>query len=87
LISDSPIPAHQISAGDFTGPLASQTNAAIKGLIGIAAMGEIENILGNTRKASNYKVTEHLLREGRVGLLTVPQSIAANYVTLVLPRA
>jgi len=57
LVSDALIPSHQISTDDFAGPLANQTNLAIKGLIGIAAMGEIENILGVSNKASEYKVT------------------------------
>ncbi|KAJ3515450.1 hypothetical protein NLJ89_g1756 [Agrocybe chaxingu] len=54
LIEDSLIPANQISTDDFAGPLANQTNLAIKGIIGIRAMEEIENLLGNTAKAVNY---------------------------------
>ncbi|KAJ6539470.1 hypothetical protein B0H19DRAFT_1213411 [Mycena capillaripes] len=44
LISDSLIPANQIST----------TNLAIKGIVGIGAMGKIETLLGNTAKSSNY---------------------------------
>ncbi|KAJ7860128.1 hypothetical protein B0H13DRAFT_1639665, partial [Mycena leptocephala] len=54
LISDSLIPANQISTDDFAGPLANQTNLAIKGIVGIGAMAKIETLLGNTAKSSNY---------------------------------
>ncbi|KDQ29342.1 hypothetical protein PLEOSDRAFT_157064 [Pleurotus ostreatus PC15] len=56
LISDSLIPANQISTDDFAGPLANQTNLAIKGIVGIGAMAEISRLLGDTTKASNYSV-------------------------------
>ncbi|KAF9019246.1 DUF1793-domain-containing protein [Hymenopellis radicata] len=54
LITDSLIPANQISTDDFAGPLANQTNLAIKGIIGIKAMAEIASILGDTAKSNNY---------------------------------
>ncbi|KAF8621663.1 hypothetical protein AX15_007677 [Amanita polypyramis BW_CC] len=54
LISDSLIPANQISTDDFAGLLANQTNLAIKGIVGIKAMSEIANLLGNMATASNY---------------------------------
>ncbi|KAK7060514.1 hypothetical protein VNI00_001279 [Paramarasmius palmivorus] len=54
LVNDSLIPANQISTDDFAGPLANQTNLAIKGIIGIQAMSKIEAILGNSDKSSNY---------------------------------
>ncbi|KAF8639975.1 hypothetical protein AX17_001222 [Amanita inopinata Kibby_2008] len=54
LISDSLIPANQISTDDFAGPLANQTNLAIKGIVGIKAMSEIAGMLGDTAKSSNY---------------------------------
>ncbi|KAJ7682669.1 DUF1793-domain-containing protein [Mycena polygramma] len=54
LISDSLIPANQISTDDFAGALANQTNLAIKGIVGIGAMGQIESLLGNTDKSANY---------------------------------
>ncbi|PPR07202.1 hypothetical protein CVT26_012635 [Gymnopilus dilepis] len=44
LISDSLIPANQISTDDFAGALANQTNLAIKGIIGIKAMSQIEQL-------------------------------------------
>ncbi|THV08423.1 DUF1793-domain-containing protein [Dendrothele bispora CBS 962.96] len=54
LITDSLIPANQISTDDFAGPLANQTNLAIKGIVGIKAMSEIARILGDEEKSSNY---------------------------------
>ncbi|KAK7061847.1 DUF1793-domain-containing protein [Favolaschia claudopus] len=54
LVSDSLIPANQISTDDFAGALANQTNLAIKGIVGIGAMAEIESLLGNTAQSQNY---------------------------------
>ncbi|KAF5366812.1 hypothetical protein D9758_006553 [Tetrapyrgos nigripes] len=54
LITDSLIPANQISTDDFAGPLANQTNLAIKGIVGIKAMSQIASILGDTAKSANY---------------------------------
>lgn len=54
LVSDSLIPANQASTDDFEGPLANQTNLAIKGIVGIQAMSVIANLTGNTADASNY---------------------------------
>ncbi|GLB33929.1 putative protein with domain of unknown function (DUF5127) [Lyophyllum shimeji] len=54
LITDSLIPANQLSTDDFAGHLANQTNLAIKGIIGIKAMSQIAQTLGDTAKASNY---------------------------------
>ncbi|KAJ7044481.1 DUF1793-domain-containing protein [Mycena alexandri] len=54
LITDSLIPANQISTDDFAGALANQTNLAIKGIVGIGAMAEIESLLGNAAQSANY---------------------------------
>ncbi|KAI0081700.1 DUF1793-domain-containing protein [Panus rudis PR-1116 ss-1] len=54
LITDSLIPANQISTDDFAGPLANQTNLAIKGIIGIRAMAEIANLVGDQTRSANY---------------------------------
>ncbi|KAK7695932.1 hypothetical protein QCA50_000571 [Cerrena zonata] len=54
LITDSLIPANQISTDDFAGSLANQTNLAIKGIIGIKAMSEIAALVGDNARASNY---------------------------------
>jgi Domain of unknown function (DUF4965) len=35
LIDEALFPAHQMSTDDFAGPLANQTNLALKGIIGI----------------------------------------------------
>ncbi|KAF5388226.1 hypothetical protein D9615_000517 [Tricholomella constricta] len=56
LITDSLIPANQLSTDDFAGHLANQTNLAIKGIIGIKAMSEIAQRLGDSAKAANYSV-------------------------------
>ncbi|KAF5390581.1 hypothetical protein D9757_002679 [Collybiopsis confluens] len=53
LVTDSLIPANQISTDDFAGSLANQTNLAIKGIIGIKAMSQIWGILGNTAQQTN----------------------------------
>ncbi|KAF8974432.1 DUF1793-domain-containing protein [Flammula alnicola] len=55
LITDSLIPANQISTDDFAGSLANQTNLAIKGIIGIKAMSEINRLVGgNSATTANY---------------------------------
>ncbi|KAJ9130367.1 Glutaminase A [Pleurostoma richardsiae] len=48
LVNDSLIPANQLSTDDFAGTLANQTNLALKGIIGIAAMGKIAQLTGNS---------------------------------------
>ena len=58
LISDSLIPANQISTDDFAGSLANQTNLAIKGIVGIKAMSEIAGLVGDTARQSNYSVRD-----------------------------
>jgi len=54
LIGNSLIPATQLSTDDFEGSLANQTNLAIKGIIGIRAMGRIADILDKRDDAANY---------------------------------
>ncbi|KAF4619311.1 hypothetical protein D9613_005332 [Agrocybe pediades] len=54
LIEDSLIPANQISTDDFAGSLANQTNLAIKGIIGIKAMSQIAQLVGNPAQSANY---------------------------------
>ncbi|KAG8715007.1 hypothetical protein FRC11_006163 [Ceratobasidium sp. 423] len=55
LVEDSLIPAKQLSTDDFAGHLVNQTNLAVKGIIGIRAMGEIADILGKSDDAKKYK--------------------------------
>ncbi|KKY31115.1 putative glutaminase-like protein [Diaporthe ampelina] len=47
LVNDSLIPAEQLSTDDFAGTLANQTNLALKGIIGLKAMGQVANLTGN----------------------------------------
>ncbi|KAB5554833.1 hypothetical protein GE09DRAFT_141790 [Coniochaeta sp. 2T2.1] len=47
LVDESLIPASQLSTDDFAGTLANQTNLALKGIIGLKAMGEIAKLTGN----------------------------------------
>jgi hypothetical protein len=57
LITDSLIPANQISTDDFAGSLANQTNLAIKGIIGIKAMSQINELVGGSPSmTANYSV-------------------------------
>ncbi|QRW18759.1 glutaminase GtaA [Rhizoctonia solani] len=46
---------YRLSTDDFAGHLVNQTNLAIKGIIGIQAMGEIANVLGKSDDAKKYK--------------------------------
>ena len=46
LVNESLIPADQLSTDDFAGTLANQTNLALKGIIGLRAMGEIARLTG-----------------------------------------
>ena len=57
LITDSLIPANQLSTDDFAGTLANQTNLAIKGIVGIKAMSVIAGLLGDSAKQANYSVS------------------------------
>ncbi|KAH7104067.1 hypothetical protein BKA62DRAFT_768431 [Auriculariales sp. MPI-PUGE-AT-0066] len=45
----------QRSTDDFQGPLANQTNLAIKGIIGLKSMSVISDLLGKADKADEYK--------------------------------
>ncbi|KAF7332012.1 MPN domain-containing protein [Mycena kentingensis (nom. inval.)] len=57
LVAEALVPASQLSTDDFAGPLANQTNLAIKGIIGIKAMSRIAAILGKDQLSSNYSST------------------------------
>lgn len=46
-----------VSTDDFAGWLALQTNLALKGVIGIKAMSEIAEVVGNKEDAKYYRVT------------------------------
>ncbi|KAF4635030.1 hypothetical protein G7Y89_g3066 [Cudoniella acicularis] len=55
LVRETLIPANQLSTDDFAGWLANQTNLALKGIIGIRAMSEIAELVGDTKDAKYYK--------------------------------
>jgi len=55
LVEFSLIPENQLSTDDFAGWLANQTNLALKGIIGIRAMSEIADTLGEVEDATNYR--------------------------------
>ncbi|KAA8618543.1 glutaminase GtaA [Pyrenophora tritici-repentis] len=57
LVTDSLLPALQLSTDDFAGHLANQTNLALKGIIGLAAMGEMSRLVGDTNSSDYYTST------------------------------
>lgn len=54
LVRESLIPANQLCTDDFAGWLANQTNLALKGIIGIKAMSEIANVVGDEAESKWY---------------------------------
>ncbi|KAL2016709.1 hypothetical protein VTK56DRAFT_3172 [Thermocarpiscus australiensis] len=55
LVRESLIPHNQLCTDDFAGWLANQTNLALKGIIGIRAMSEIADIVGEEDEAKYYR--------------------------------
>jgi hypothetical protein len=55
LVRESLIPHNQLCTDDFAGWLANQTNLALKGIIGIKAMSEIADLVGNDADAKHYR--------------------------------
>jgi hypothetical protein len=55
LVREALIPANQLSTDDFAGWLANQTNLALKGIIGIRAMSEISELVGEKEDAKYYR--------------------------------
>ncbi|KAH8887383.1 DUF1793-domain-containing protein [Thozetella sp. PMI_491] len=55
LVRESLIPHNQLCTDDFAGWLANQTNLALKGIIGVKAMGEIAGIVGQADDAKYYE--------------------------------
>ncbi|MGI4790983.1 MAG: glutaminase domain-containing protein [Janthinobacterium lividum] len=47
-------PEFQNQTDDFTGPIAHSVNLALKGILGVGAMGQIASYAGNTADASKY---------------------------------
>ena len=54
LIDEALMPGNQVSTDDFAGPLANQTNLALKGIIAIQAAAQIANVTGHTDDAANF---------------------------------
>ncbi|KAL1998449.1 hypothetical protein VTN02DRAFT_6160 [Thermoascus thermophilus] len=59
LVEEALYPANQISTDDFAGPLANQTNLALKGILAIQAMSVIANLTGHAAAATNYSGLAH----------------------------
>jgi hypothetical protein len=55
LVREALIPSNQLSTDDFAGWLANQTNLALKGIIGIRAMSELSELLGEIDDAKYYR--------------------------------
>jgi len=55
LVRESLIPHNQLCTDDFAGWLANQTNLALKGIIGIKAMSEIADLVGQEADAKHYR--------------------------------
>ncbi|KAL8815331.1 MAG: hypothetical protein Q9223_005520 [Gallowayella weberi] len=55
LIELSLRPHKQLSTDDFAGPLELQTNLALKGILGIKAMSQIAEAIGNLEDAKYYR--------------------------------
>jgi hypothetical protein len=55
LVRESLIPHNQLCTDDFAGWLANQTNLALKGIIGIRAMSEIADVVGEEDDAKHYR--------------------------------
>jgi len=64
LVREALIPSNQLSTDDFAGWLANQTNLALKGIIGIRAMSEISELVGETADAKYYRnVSESYIKK------------------------
>ncbi|KAL1881136.1 hypothetical protein VTK73DRAFT_4583 [Phialemonium thermophilum] len=64
LVRESLIPHNQLSTDDFAGWLANQTNLALKGIIGIKAMSEISELVGEGKDAAHYRdVADHYIEK------------------------
>ena len=54
LVANLPDPGFQNQTDDFAGPIAHSVNLALKGIIAVAAMGEIAKAAGNAADAASY---------------------------------
>jgi hypothetical protein len=55
LVANLPDPGFQNQTDDFAGPIAHSVNLAIKGIIAVAAMGQVAAAAGNTADAASYR--------------------------------
>jgi hypothetical protein len=55
LVRETLVPSNQLCTDDFAGWLANNTNLALKGIIGIRAMSEISELVGETEDAKKYR--------------------------------
>ncbi|KAG9246259.1 hypothetical protein BJ878DRAFT_497821 [Calycina marina] len=55
LVRETLIPSNQLCTDDFAGWLANNTNLALKGIIGIRAMAEIAELVGETEDEKYYR--------------------------------
>lgn len=80
LIGEALLPGQQLSTDDFASSLANQTNLALKGIIGIAAMGQIANLTGHAADATNFSgiATQYIAEWQTLGInanATPPHSV------------
>jgi hypothetical protein len=54
LVANLPDPGFQNQTDDFAGPIAHSVNLALKGIIAVAAMGQVATAAGNTADAASY---------------------------------
>jgi glutaminase A-like protein/uncharacterized protein DUF5127/uncharacterized protein DUF4964 len=55
LVANLPDPGFQNQTDDFAGPIAHSVNLALKGIIAVAAMGQIATAAGNPADAASYQ--------------------------------
>ncbi|RMZ71230.1 putative glutaminase [Pyrenophora seminiperda CCB06] len=83
LVQDSLYPALQLSTDDFAGHLANQTNLALKGIIGLAAMAEMSRLVNQTADAQTYLSTakDYMTRWQGLGInnSTMPPHATLTY--------
>lgn len=72
--------SNRLSTTDAAGPLANQTNLALKGIIGLGAMSVIADITNHSADAIYYKVFKKLITNyGLTHLLRESPSLMSRY--------
>lgn len=66
------VPAVQLSTNDFAGALANQTNLAIKGILALGAMAEVEGVVGKVGGPSGAATAADLERTAAAAYRLVP---------------